>query len=194
MEKKERMLSMEEMRIRMKISKRKAVWMLQNQIIPCQIKNTKTHKYLVREADVEAYLSRPPNERAKDFPVGMFNSKQPFVKCTTGMAPADSTLHLIPLDASEKKLFIKYLQTKLSKYPDAMSGKEVSEFIGYHHNMINRHVHRGDLYGVLYNNQYIIPKSKFIEFLASDAMFRITNKSEIHRDLVLNFRKEIEKE
>ena len=57
------------------VSKRKAAWMLQNGIIPCRMRNTKTHRYAVRIEDVEAYLKKTSKERRKEIPVGEFNVK-----------------------------------------------------------------------------------------------------------------------
>lgn len=184
----DKLISLNDLRIRLKISKRKAAWMLQNQIIPCRISDSRTRdKYIIREMDVEAYLSRPPTENATEIPVGVFSSHQRGGQKTRAME--DTTLHQLPLTDAEKRAFIKYLKKNFAKLPDAMTVKQAAEAIGYQPETINRHVHRGALYGVMYFNQYIIPKVKFIEFLASDEMFRICKKSEIHRELVLSFRK-----
>ena len=49
-------ISLEQLYKMLHISKRKAAWMLQNGIIPCEIRNTPTHKYSVRKEDVLAYM------------------------------------------------------------------------------------------------------------------------------------------
>ena len=49
-------ISLEQLYKMLHISKRKAAWMLQNGIIPCEIRNTHTHKYSVRKEDVLAYM------------------------------------------------------------------------------------------------------------------------------------------
>ena len=58
------------------ISKRKAAWMLQNGIIPCEIRNTPTHKYSVKKEDVLAYMAKRDREKHKEIPVGIFNAKK----------------------------------------------------------------------------------------------------------------------
>ena len=57
------------------ISKRKAKWMLDEGIIPCQNRCTKTHTYLIRMEDVRTYLSRPDAERQRELPTGQFNAR-----------------------------------------------------------------------------------------------------------------------
>ena len=56
------------------ISKRKAKWMLDEGIIPCQNRGTKTHTYLIRMEDVRIYLARPDAERQRELPTGQFNA------------------------------------------------------------------------------------------------------------------------
>ena len=68
-------ISLEQLYKMLHISKRKAAWMLQNGIIPCRIRPTKTHRYAIRLEDVEAYLQKKRAERRKEIPVGIFNAK-----------------------------------------------------------------------------------------------------------------------
>ena len=56
-------ISLEQLYKMLHISKRKAAWMLQNGIIPCEIRNTPTHKYSVRKEDVLAYMAKSERER-----------------------------------------------------------------------------------------------------------------------------------
>ena len=188
MKEQDNLITLNDLRIRLKISKRKAAWMLQNQIIPCQINNNFTRdKYIIREMDVEAYLSRPPTERAREIPIGMFASDRKEVDPT--VMPEDTTLHQLPMTDAEKKEFIRYLKKHFAKLPDALTTKQVADAIGYQSETINKYISRGSLYAVSYFNQNLVPKIKFIELLTSDEMFHISKKSQIHRDLILNFRK-----
>ena len=47
------------------VSKRKAKWMLDEGIIPCVNRGTKTHTYLIRMEDVQIYLERADTGGAK---------------------------------------------------------------------------------------------------------------------------------
>lgn len=189
MKKEDKMISAEELRIRLKISKRKAAWLLQNQIIPCQISDKGTHKYLIRERDVEKYLARPPAERAGEIPVGLFNSRNPRTDQPEALKCTSSANHLIPMSDEEKERFIRFLQRKFASLPDAITSQQAAEAIGYQTETINRYIQQGQLYAVMYNAHHIIPKIKFIELIASDSMAQIVKKSPTHRDLILHFRK-----
>ena len=63
-------ISLEQLYKMLHISKRKAAWMLQNGIIPCEIRNTPTHKYSVRKEDVLAYIARSEHEKRRDHLLG----------------------------------------------------------------------------------------------------------------------------
>ena len=54
----EKILSAEQTRKLLHISKRKCAYLLEHRIIPCEITEKKTHRYLVREEDVLAYAER----------------------------------------------------------------------------------------------------------------------------------------
>ena len=69
-------ISLEQLYKMLHISKRKAAWMLQNGIIPCEIRGTATHKYAIRKEDVLAYIAKSEREKRKEIPVGIFNAKK----------------------------------------------------------------------------------------------------------------------
>ena len=58
-------ISLEQLYKMLHISKRKAAWMLQNGIIPCEIRPTKTHRYVIRMEDVQVYLRKKRSVRRK---------------------------------------------------------------------------------------------------------------------------------
>ena len=68
--------SLEQLYKMLHISKRKAAWMLQNGIIPCEIRESLTHKYSIRKEDVLAYIARSEHEKRSEIPVGIFNAKK----------------------------------------------------------------------------------------------------------------------
>ena len=69
-------ISLEQLYKMLHISKRKAAWMLQNGIIPCEIRNTPTHKYSIRKEDVLAYMEKSAREKRSEIPVGISNAKK----------------------------------------------------------------------------------------------------------------------
>ena len=87
-------ISLEQLYKMLHVSKRKAAWMLQNGIIPCRMRNTKTHRYAVRMEDVEAYLRKIGKERRREIPVGQFNTKPTKKTVSTPKATlSDTVLH-----------------------------------------------------------------------------------------------------
>ena len=100
-----------------KISKRKAKWLLDNHIIPCQDSGKKTRRYRIKTIDVIGYLTtleRKPQEVAA--PVGLFNSK---VKKTNPIATID------------RAAFQRFLYATWIDAPDAMTSKEIQALTGY---------------------------------------------------------------
>lgn len=68
-------ISLEQLYKMLHVSKRKAAWMLNNGIIPCRIRPTATHRYIIRLEDVEIYLQKQRKARREEIPVGIFNAK-----------------------------------------------------------------------------------------------------------------------
>lgn len=73
------------------VSKRKAKWMLDEGIIPCVNRGTKTHTYLIRMEDVQIYLERSDVERRKEIPTG--TSTQSLQKATEKEKPSRRSLY-----------------------------------------------------------------------------------------------------
>ena len=107
------------------ISKRKAKWMLDEGIIPCQIRSTKTHRYIIRREDVEAYLQKKRDERRKEIPVGIFNAKP--TKQTVAInnnRPMD-TVNIaecfITIADECRDEFCAHIEKRLQYFPDAIT-------------------------------------------------------------------------
>ena len=181
-------LSLEQLRQRLHISKRKAAWMLQNGVIPCRIVNTPTHlRYYVSEEDLEKYLVKPRAERSREIPVGVFSSRKenslPLEK-----GGRDSNVNIV-LTSNERAMFIHLLEKRMEIYPDAMDINRVAKITGYSRTTILRRVQNGDIFAVLMNDEYILSKASVIEFFASDKAFRIYNKSRWHEKAILHYTK-----
>lgn len=59
-------ISLEQLYKMLHVSKRKAAWMLNNGIIPCRIRQTATHRYIIRLEDVEIYLQKQRKARREE--------------------------------------------------------------------------------------------------------------------------------
>ena len=188
-------ISLEQLYKMLHISKRKAAWMLQNGIIPCEIRNTPTHKYSVRKEDVLAYMAKSEREKRKEIPVGIFNAKKTNNPRRTESPDSgcggyfDDTNY--KLRGKERARFKEMLEDLLSAVPDTLTVDEVAELTGYHRRTVLRYVQRKYIYAVAIMGKYYISKSSIINYLATDKAFKNAQKSEWHESIILLF---IEKE
>lgn len=179
-------ISLEQMRIMLHISKRKAAWMLQTGVIPCRMRDTPTHKYAVRMEDVEAYLDRTYAERRDEIPVGLFNSN-----CHN--RPHRNPETYITVRGEEQDRYIEFLEVKLRKEPDRLTLDQTSEILGYAHKTVEKFIQEGTLFSLKVYGMHYIPKVQLIAFLASDRAFAIQAKSEWHTKMIEKFLKEDER-
>ena len=185
-------LSLEQLRQRLHISKRKAAWMLQNGVIPCRIVDTPTHlRYYIKEEDLKKYLAKSPSERSREIPVGVFSSRKEN-SLPLDMGGRDNNVNIV-LTSDERAMFIRLLEKRMEIYPDAMDINRVAKITGYSRTTILRRVQNGDIFAVMMNDEYILSKAGVIEFFASDKAFRIYDKSKWHENSIKHYGKYQEK-
>ena len=187
-------ISLEQLYKMLHISKRKAAWMLQNGIIPCEIRNTPTHKYSIRKEDVLAYIAKSEREKRKEIPVGIFNAKKTNNPRRTESPDSDCGGYFddthYKLRGKARARFKKMLEDLLSAVPDTLTVDEVVELTGYHRRTILRYVQRKYIYAVNIMGKYYISKQSIINYLATDKAFKNTQKSEWHESIILKFQAE----
>ena len=177
-------LSLEQLRQKLHISKRKAAWMLQNGVIPCRIVDTPTHlRYYVKEEDLQMYLAKSQSERSREIPVGVFSSRKE-KSLPLEMGGRDHNNVNIVLTSNERAMFIHLLEKRMKTYPDAMDINRVAKITGYSRTTILRRVQNGDMFAVMMNDEYVLSKEGVIEFFASDKAFRIYDKSKWHEKAI----------
>ena len=127
--KKDGELSLEQLRQKLHISKRKAAWMLQNGVIPCRIVDTPTYlRYYVKEEDLREYMSRSITESKKEFTRGQFSSRNKDAP-ETDEASGDGISVYSYLSKKDRNKFERMLEKRLAIYPDAMTVKRVVDII-----------------------------------------------------------------
>ena len=184
-------ISLEQLYKMLHISKRKAAWMLQNSIIPCEIRNTPTHKYSIRKEDVLAYIAKSGREKRSEIPVGIFNAKKTNNPRRTESSGSgcggyfDDTHY--KLRGKERARFKAMLEDLLSAVPDTLTVDEVAELTGYHRRTILRYVQRKYIYAVNIMGKYYISNYSIINYLATHKAFKNTQKSEWHEGLISNY-------
>ena len=173
------------------ISKRKAAWMLQNGIIPCEIRESLTHKYSIRKEDVLAYTEKSAREKRSEIPVGIFNAKKTNNPRRTESSVSDCGGYFddthYKLRGKERARFKKMLEELLSAVPDTLTVDEVAELTGYHRRTVLRYVRRKYIYAVNIMGKYYISKHSIINYLATDKAFGNTQKSEWHEKIIHEF-------
>ena len=186
-------LSLEQLRQRLHISKRKAAWMLQNGVIPCRIVNTPTHlRYYVKEEDLRAYMKQSITESKKEFARGQFSSRNK-ESPETDEASGDGISVFAFLSQDDRNNFERVLEKRLGTYPDAMTVKRIVEIIGYSEKTIRWHINKGRIFTILQDRKYLVSKYSLIKFLASDKGFAMQPKSEWHKKAIRWFIKEMYK-
>ena len=186
-------ISLEQLYKMLHISKRKAAWMLQNGIIPCEIRNTPTHKYSVRKEDVLAYMAKSEREKRKEMPIGIFDAKKTNNPRRTVSQDSDCGGYFddtnYKLRGKERTKFKEMLEDLLSAIPDTLTVDEVTELTGYNRKTILRYVQRKYIYGVNMMGKYYISKQSIINYLVTDKAFRNAQKSEWHEKIIAQFMK-----
>ena len=185
-------ISLEQLYKMLHISKRKAAWMLQNGIIPCEIRNTPTHKYSVRKGDVLAYMTKSEREKRKEIPVGIFNAKKTNNPRRTESLDSDCGGYFddtnYKLRGKERARFKEMFEDLLSAVPDTLTVDEVAEVTGYSRTTILRYVRKEYIYAVNIMGKYYISKQSIINYLATDKAFKNTQKSKWHEKNILKFK------
>ena len=175
------------------VSKRKAAWMLNNGIIPCQIRPTKTHRYIILREDVEAYLQKKRAERRKEIPVGIFNAKPTKQKVVINnnrpMDTVDLAECFITIADECKNDFRTHVEKRLQYFPDAITADKAADIMGYAKNTVHSYIQQKRIFAVQISGKYILPKSALVEFLVDDFAFEIIHKSTWHINTILTFTK-----
>ena len=183
--KKDGELSLEQLRQKLHISKRKAAWMLQNGVIPCRIVDTPTHlRYYVKEEDLREYMRRSITESKKEFTRGQFSSRNKDAPETDEVSGDGISVYSY-LSKKDRNKFERMLEKRLAIYPDAMTVKRVVDIIGYSDKTIRWHINKGRIFTILQDRKFLVSKYSLIKFLASDKGFAMQPKSEWHEKAII---------
>ena len=172
------------------VSKRKAAWMLNNGIIPCRIRPTATHRYIIRLEDVEIYLQKQRKARREEIPVGIFNAKPRKREVLLNRQPVDTvtiSVCYITLAEEHKDAFRAHVEKRLQYTADAFVIDTAAKIIGYSRGMVLSHIQQKHIDAVRISGKYIISKAAIVDFLVSDIAFGIVNKSAWHMNTILMF-------
>lgn len=169
------------------ISKRKAKWLLDNKIIPCEDTGKKTRRYKIKLQDVAEYLTKRDASGLGDLaPAGIFSSN-----CKPKRKRHKEPLVVEFIDLLKDEQFRpklrEYYEQRFRKYPDALTVSDVTEMTGYTKNAVNRWIQKGHLKAYLISRNNLIPKAWLLEFLCSEYYIRATAPTTTQKNDMLGF-------
>jgi hypothetical protein len=157
------------------ISKRKALWLLEHGVIPCEDSGRQTHRFRIRLEDVIDFLTRrDAGELDVVVPHGAFSSGR--------HAKAYTYLD------SEEIFFL--IMERWQDAPDMLTAKQAEALCGYGTTTIIRWIQTDRMRGIVYRGTNLISKESLAEYLASPAGQRISVKSVLHSKLMEELRAE----
>ena len=174
-------LSLEQVRTILHISKRKTAWMLQNGIIRCEISQKKTRQYRIKMDDLVEYLERFERDDPSVLtPVGMFNAKKAKNPKPPKMPPHKKTYEKPSED------FRAWLEDEWYAESNMLLSQDIARITGYEHHTVQRWLKEKRIRSVWTQDALITSKTWLIEFYCEDA-YKIVRKSDAHLELTNRF-------
>ena len=174
-------LSLENIRCILRISKRKAAWMLQHGIIKCEIGEKQTRQYRIKMDDLFEYLDKfEQGDPSVMTPIGRFNAKK-----VKKPRPPQEVLPQI-MFAKPPDDFRLWLEDEWYKESDLLLSKDMGRITGYDRHTIQRWFVEKRVRSVWTQNQLISTKTWLIDFYCEDA-YAIVRKSDIHIELMKRY-------
>lgn len=167
-------ITMEQMYRICHISKRKARWLLENGVVPCEDSGKQTRRFHIRLDDVIDYLKKAEMGTLDVAPpIGAFSDR-------THRAREPARY----IDSDELR---DYILNLWSDAPDALTAQQAVSLCGYDVNTVNSWLRKGVVFGVIYFGSNLISKESLASHLASHAGQRIVSKSNEHRGILEAF-------
>lgn len=174
-------LSLENIRCILHISKRKTAWMLQNGIIKCEISEKKTKQYTVRMDDLFEYLDKVEQaDPSVKMPVGRFTSRKLKPEKTS-----ETSIHPVLYDRPSED-FRLWLEDEWYAEPDLLYSNDVSRITGYAKTSVNRWMDKKTLRTVKTQSGVITTKTWLVDFYCEHA-YGIVMKSDAHIELLTRY-------
>ncbi len=164
------------------VSPQTAQYLLESQLVPCQISPQKTHRYHIATTDMIAYLQNreihPGRYGCPDGrPVKNKNLKKK--KSHAVNRPSGRQLMAVTRDDYQKAC-----QHALYDLPDVMTIQQVKKVIGYSEKTIQIWCKTGRVFSIRIRCHSLVPKVSLYEFMVSQDFQSIKNKSVSHWDIL----------
>ena len=165
-------ISMEQLYRICHISKRKALWLLEHGVIPCEDSGKQTRRFRILLEDTIDFLhKRDAGELDAVIPHGTFSSGS----------------HCEPHTYLDSEELFSLLMERWQDAPDMLTVKQAEAICGYGTTAMNHWLRLDHVRGVTYYGVNLISKESLAEYLSSPAGQRISVKSEAHRLLLEEF-------
>lgn len=160
------------------ISKRKASYLLENGLIPCQDSGKMTRKYTIALKDVATFIdARKTNPMRFDMPPSLRTKRK-------------STYSRIQFESDDFFCALRTFYTDVLAANDGLlSVADVCAQTGYGRSTVINWPTKGLLQSLFIRNHYHIPQKYLIDFLASKYYWRIGQKSQKHINDFVEFEK-----
>lgn len=170
-------ISMEQLYRICHISKRKAKWLLENGVIPCEDSGKQTRRFQIRLDDVITFLERRDAGFLREsIPFGIFSS-------------GGRTLEQ-PRQTLDREALCAFLLECWVDAPDMLTVPQAASLCGYGASAINRWVRDGLVDGVCYRGTNLISKESLAERLASYEGQMIPIRSTLYEEFLEEFQAE----
>lgn len=160
------------------ISKRKAKWLLENGIVPCQDSGKKTHRFKIRTIDIVLYLqqlAQDPNHLP--YPAGLFSSRYK----TPRKVPCN------PITLSNANDFKSYLNRIWRLSPDLLFNSDIHTITGYSLGTISHWVSSGQMKSIIVASKRVIAKEWLIDFMVDYSITHPSCLSVKHKEIIADF-------
>ena len=129
------LLSLEQVRSILHISKRKAAWLLQNGHIKCTIGEKKTRQYSVPRSELIKYIEKCSEGKAPSVPYGIFSTqKYPSQRKENAFRISQSTITNLKIE----------LRAEWSKSPTVLTTTQAARLVGCSNDLIKSWMKKED--------------------------------------------------
>ena len=158
------------------ISKRKARWLLENGVNPCEDSGKKTRRFKIKLDDVIEFLELRDAGLLDDvMPVGIFSSDE------YGYPPRQPRTRL------DNGALQAFLLDCWVDAPDMLTIPQTASLCGYSVTTLVRWFQKELFAGIRYRGMILISKESLAEWLASDRGQSIQQQSTTHQELIEEF-------
>ena len=160
-----------------RISKRKALWLLENGVIPCEDSGKKTRRFRIRLEDVIEFLERrDAGELDAILPQGIFSS---------GSHPVCQ-----PRTYPDSEELCTFILAEWDDQPDMLTVRETAKLCGYSVHTVSGWVRKGTVASIAYHGASLVSKESLARWLASREGQGIGHMSEVHQRLMDGFQRD----